>query len=70
MGIRFCLGVAMDSDVVSDSNTSLAFLKDLIHLLLEDVLETDQGKGKSQEVVSSEETVEGHKQSRILVEDD
>ena len=46
-GVIFCLSVAMDSDVVCDSDTSLAFFKDLIHLLLEDVLGTDQAKGKS-----------------------
>ena len=65
----FCLSVAMDSDVICDSNTSLAFFKDLIHLLLEDVLGTDQAKGKSQEMVSSERTVESHKQAGVLVED-
>ena len=41
----FCLSVAMYSDVVYDSNTSLAFFEDLIHLFLEDVLGTDQTKG-------------------------
>ena len=49
----FCLGVAMYGDVVCNSNTSLAFFKDLIHLFLEDVLGTDQTKGKSQEAVST-----------------
>ena len=34
----FCLHAAMDGDVICDSNISLAFFKDLIHLLLEDVL--------------------------------
>ena len=65
----FHLGAAMDGDVICDSNTSLAFFKDLIHLLLEDVLGTDQAKGKLQEMVSSR-TVESHKQARVLVEDD
>ena len=41
-----------------------------MHLLLEDVLGTDQAKGKSQETVSSKGTVESHKQAGVLVEDD
>ena len=36
----------MYGDAICDSNTSLAFFKDLIHLLLEDVLGTDQAKGR------------------------
>ena len=66
----FYLGVAMDGDVIYDFDTSLAFFKDLIHFLLEDVLGTDQAKGKSQEMVSSERTVESCKQAGVLVEDD
>ena len=66
----FCLSAAVDSDVICDSNTSLALFKDLIHLLLEDVLGTDESKGKSQEMVSSKGTVESHKQAGLLVEDD
>ena len=66
----FHLTVAMDSDVICDSNTSLAFFKDLIHLLLEGVLGTDQAKGKSQEMVSSKGTVKSHKQAGVLVKDD
>ena len=57
----FCLSAAIYSDVVCNSNTSLAFFKDLIHLFLEDVLGTDQAKGKLQEMVSSEGTVESCK---------
>ena len=57
-GIMFLLGAAMYGDVICNSNTSLAFFKDLIHFLLEDVLGTDQAKGKSQEMVSSKRTVE------------
>ena len=45
-------------------------LKDLIHLFLEDVLGTDQAKGKLQETVSCKRTVEGHKQAGVLVEYD
>ena len=56
----FCLSVAMDGDVICDSDTSLVFFKDLIHLL-EDVLGTDQAKGKLQEMVSTGRTVESHK---------
>ena len=41
-----------------------------IHLLLEDVLGTDEAKGKSQEMVSSEGTVECFKQAGVLVKDD
>ena len=59
----------MYSDVW-DSDTSLAFFKDLIHFLLEDVLGTDQAKGELQEMVSSERIVESHKQAGVLVEDD
>ena len=66
----FNLGAAVDSDVICNSNTSLAFFEDLIHLLLEDVLGTNQAKGKSQEMVSSEGTVESHKQAGVLVKDD
>ena len=66
----FHLGVAMDSDVICNSDTSLAFFEDLIHLLLEDVLGTDQAKGKSQEAVSSKRTVENCQQAGVLVEDD
>ena len=66
----FCLGAAVYGDVICNSNTSLAFFKDLIHFLLEDVLGTDQAKGKSQEMVSSERAVESHKQAGVLVKDD
>ena len=66
----FHLGVAMYGDVICDSDTSLAFFKDLIHLFLGDVLGTDQAKGKLQETVSSKGTVESCKQAGVLVEDD
>ena len=66
----FHLSMAMYSDVICDSDTSLAFFEDLIHFLLEDVLGTDQAKGKLQEMVSSERAVESHKQAGVLVEDD
>ena len=66
----FCLGAAMYSDVILNSDTSLAFFKELIHFLLEDVLGTDQAKGKLQEMVSSERAVESHKQAGVLVRDD
>ena len=49
----FCLCAAMYDDVVCNSNISLAFFEDLINLFLEDVLGTDQTKGKLQEVVSA-----------------
>ena len=65
----FCLGVAMYGDVICNSDASLALFEDLIHLFLEDVLGTDQAKGKLQEMVSSERTVESHKQAGVLVED-
>ena len=64
----FHLGTARYGDVVCDSNTSLALFEDLIHLFLEDVLGTDQAKGKLQEMVSSERAVEGCKQAGVLVE--
>ena len=70
VGVIFCLGAAVDSDIICDSNTSLALFKDLVHLLLEDVLGTDQAKGKLQEMVSSEGTVESCKQAGVLVKDD
>ena len=66
----FCLSADMYGDVVCDSNTSLALFEDLIHLFLEDVLGTDQAKGKSQEMVSSKRAVEGCKQAGVLVEYD
>ena len=66
----FCLSAAMYSNVICNSNTSLAFFEDLIHFLLEDVLGTNQAKVKSQEMVSSEGTVESHKQAGVLVKDD
>ena len=66
----FCLSAAMDGDVIHYSNASLALFEDLIHLLLEDVLGTDQAKGKSQETVSSEGTVESCEQAGLLVKDD
>ena len=66
----FCLGAAIYGDVVCDSNTSLAFFEDLIHLFLEDVLGTDQTKGKSKEVVSTKGAVEGSEHAGVLVEDD
>ena len=65
----FHLSAVMYSDVVCDSNTSLALFKDLIHLFLEDVLGTDQAKGKSQEMASSKRAVESHKQAGVLVKD-
>ena len=49
-GIMLHLSAAMYSDVICNSDTSLAFFQDLIHLFLEDVLGTDQTKGKSQEM--------------------
>ena len=60
----------MYGDVVCDSNTSLALFEDLIHLFLEDVLGTDQAKGKLQEMVSSKRAVEGRKQAGVLVKYD
>ena len=63
----FYLGVAMDGDVICNSDTSLAFFKDLIHLLLEDVLGTDQAKGKLQEMVSSKGNVESCKQAGVPI---
>ena len=66
----FCLSAAMYGDVVCDSDTSLAFFEDLIHLFLEDVLGTDQTKGKSQEVVSTKRAVEGSEHAGVLVKDD
>ena len=66
----FHLGVAMYGDVICDSNTSLALFKGLIHLFLEDVLGTDQAKGKSQEMVSSQRAVESHKQAGVLIKYD
>ena len=65
----FCLSAAMHGDVICGSDASLAFFKDLIHLFLEDVLGTDQTKGKSQEAVSTEGTVESSEQAGVLVED-
>ena len=59
----FCLSAAVDGDVICNSNTSLTFFKDMIHLLLKDVLGTDQAKGKLQEMVYSEGTVESCKQA-------
>ena len=61
---------AMDGDIVCNSNTSLALFKDLIHLLLEDVLGTDEAKVRSQEMVSSKWAVECCKQAGVLVKDD
>ena len=65
----FCLTVAVDSDVICNSDASLALFEDLVHLLVEDVLGTDETKGKSQEMVSSEWAVECCKQAGLLVED-
>ena len=65
----FCPSAAVDGDVICNSNTSLAPFEDLVHLL-EDVLGTDEAKGKLQETVSSERAVECHKQAGLLVEDD
>ena len=45
----FCLGAAMEGDVICNTDASLALFYDLVHLLLEDVLGTDEAKGKSQE---------------------
>ena len=66
----FCLGAAVDCDIICNSNTSLALFEDLAHLLLEDVYRTDQAKGKSQEMVSSKGTVECHRQAGVIVKDD
>ena len=66
----FCLSVAMYADFICNSDASLALFEDVIHLLLEDVLGTDKAKGKLQETVSSEGTVECRKQAGLLVEDD
>ena len=60
----------MDDDVICNSDASLALFEDLIHLLLKDVLGSDEAKGKSQEKVSSEGAVECCKQAGLLVEDD
>ena len=66
----FCLSVAMYGDVACNSDTSLAFFEDLIHLFLEDVLGTDQTKGKLQEAVSTEGAVKGSEHAGVLVKDD
>ena len=60
MGIMFCLGVTMYSDVIGNSNTSRALFEELVHLLLEDVLSADQTKGKMQEMVPPKGAVKGH----------
>ena len=65
----FCLSVAMYGGVICNSDTSLAFFEDLIHLFLEDVLGTDQTKGKLQEAVSTKGAVESSEQAGVLVED-
>ena len=65
----FHLSAVVDGDVICDSDTFLALFKDLIHLYLEDVLGTDEAKGKLQETVSSKGTVESHKQAGLLVKD-
>ena len=38
MGIMFCLSMTMYGDVIGNSNTSRALFKELVCLLLEDVL--------------------------------
>ena len=63
----FCLSAAMYGNVICDSDTSLAFFKDLIHLLLEGVLGTDQTKGGLKEAVSAKGTVGGGEQAGVLV---
>ena len=63
----FCLSVAVDGDVVCNSDASLALFEDLIYLLLDDVLGTYEAKGKLQEMVSSKRTVECCKQAGLLV---
>ena len=65
----FCLSVVMYSDVICDSDASLAFFDDLVHLFLEDVLGTDQTKGKSQEAVSTIRAVESSEHAGVLVKD-
>ena len=69
-GVMFCLSATVEGDVICNSNTSLELFEDLVHLLLEDVFGADKTKGKLQEGVSSEGTVECHKQAGVLVEDD
>ena len=64
------LSVGMDSDVICYSNGSLALFEDLIHLLLEDVLGTDQAKGKLWEIVPSKGTVGSCEQAGLLVKDE
>ena len=66
----FHLSLAMYGDVVCNSDASLAFFEDLVHLFLEDVLGAGQAKGKLQEAVSTEGTVEGSEHAGVLVEDD
>ena len=63
----FCLSPAMYSDVICDSDASF---KDLVQFFLEDVLGADQAKGKLQEVVSTEGTVESSEHAGVLVKDD
>ena len=60
----------MYGDVICDSDASLAFFEDLVHVFLEDVLGADQAQGKSQEAVSTKGTVEGSEHAGVLVEDD
>ena len=59
MGVMFCLSMTMYDDVISNSNTSGVLFEELVHLLLEDVLWTDQVKGKMQETVPPKGAVEG-----------
>ena len=65
----FHLSAAVDGDVICNSDTFLAFFKDVIHLLLEDVLGTDQAQVKSLEMISSKGAVESFKQAGVLVKD-
>ena len=59
MGIMFYLSATTYSDVISNSNTSRALIKELVRLLLEDVLWADLTERDMQEAVPPKGAVEG-----------
>ena len=58
-GVMFHLSATMYGDVIGNSDSSRVLFKELVHLLLEDGLWTDQTKGKMQEMVPPKGAVEG-----------
>ena len=59
----------MNCNVVSNTNCSWAFLKDKIHLLLENIMTNTGSKGKANKSKSAKRAMKGEKVRRFFIKD-